>query len=212
MDEAPPRVITVTGTGAASAPADTATVTLGVSLVAASVAQATSNAATLADQIIASLLTSGIESSNIQTADYSVFPEHDHRSGQPVLRGYRVNNTLRVTTGDLDQISDVLEQATQAGGDATTVQGISFGLSDERPVRTEARDAAWHDATASAGQLAALAGLTLGSPISITEGSAGAPSPRRVVRTARLAESSAPPIEGGETAVSISLTVEFEAG
>lgn len=205
------RLISVTGTGVASTPADIASITVGVSLLGPSVVEATDQAARLASDIVAAITAAGIASSDIQTADYSVFAEQDHRSGQPVLRGYRVNNTVRITVRDLALVSDVLQQATSAGGDATTVNGISFTISDDTAVRTTARDAAWANAVAAAAQLASLSGLALGQAVAITEGSqAPAPQGRMLRRAVAMSEAS-PPIEAGETSVSVSLSVDFEA-
>ena len=205
------RLISVTGTGIASAPADVASITVGVSLLGSSVVEATDQAAVLASSIIAAITDAGIPPSDIQTADYSVFAEQDHRSGQPVLRGYRVNNTVRITVRDLANVSHVLQQATNAGGDATTVNGISFTISDDTAVRSSARDAAWANAVAAATQLASLSALTLGQAASISEGSP-APAPQgRMMRRAMVASEAATPIEAGETSVSVTLNVAFEA-
>lgn len=205
------RLISVTGTGTASTPADIASITIGVSLLGPSVVEATDQAAALATNIITAITTAGIASSDIQTADYSVFAEQDHRTGQAVLRGYRINNTVRITVRDLANVSSVLQQATQAGGNATTVNGISFTVSDDSAVKASAREAAWANAVAAASQLASLGGLTLGPAVAIREG-AVAPVPQgRMLRRAAAMSEAVPPIEAGESSVSVTLNVDFEA-
>lgn len=201
-------VITVVGTGTASAPADTASVTIGVTVLGASAAMASAQAATAANQLHAALTGAGIEHSDLTTADYSLFPEHDHRNGQATIRGYRVNNSVVATVRDLGVLPIVLREATEAAGDATTINNISFTISDDTDLQVSARADAWADAVTAAAQLADLAGTSLGPAVSITEGSPGGPVMRTVRRRAMTAEA-APPLEGGDSTVSVSLTVSF---
>lgn len=207
----PTRRITVSGTGTASAAADIATITIGVSLLGAGVVAATDEAAVKANHIIEALAEAGIDSPNIQTADYSVFAEMDHRTGEPVLRGYRVNNTLRITVRDLTRISEVLQKATAAGGDETTINGISFSLSDDTPVRASARDSAWANALTAATQLASLGGCALGPATSIQEGVGHEAPQGRMLRRSLASSAAATPIEAGETSVTVTLNVDFAA-
>ena len=75
---------------------------------------------------------------------------------------------------DIDKTSDVLDGATAAGGDLTQVQGISFTIDKPDALQDQAREAAVNDAKARAQRLADTAGVKLGDPISITEGSVSA--------------------------------------
>jgi len=206
-----PQVVTVVGNATASAPADTASITIGVSVLGATAAAASQDATAAANQLHAALSGAGIATSDLTTADYSLFAEHDHRGGQPVLRGYRVNNSVVVTVRDLDQLPTVLREATEAAGNATTINGISFSISDDTDLRATARAAAWADAVRAATQLAELASTELGPAVSISEGTPTVPVMRPMMRRAVAAEA-APPIEGGDTSVAVSLTVSFALG
>lgn len=204
------RTISVVGTGRVSRPPDVVEISIGISLVRSTVAEATDDAARLASSVIDALRAGGIDSDDLQTADYSVFAEYDHRPQRRVLVGYRVGNTVRALVRDLAALPTVLSQAAGAGGDATTIGGISFSNSDPDELRVEARSLAWADALAVAQQLASLSGLTLGSARSISEvggrGPVPPPSPARMA-TAEAAV----PIESGTVEEAVSLAVEFEA-
>lgn len=203
----PAAAITVTGTGTASRPADVASITIGVSVLGASAALATAQASEAADRLHEALTDAGVDRRDLATRDYSLFPEQDHRSGQAVLRGYRVNNSVVVTVRELANMSGLLQLATEAAGDATTINGISFDLSDDSDLRRTARAAAWDDAVSAAQQLADLASARLGPAVSISEDRVSA-APAVRMRRAMVAESG-PPIEGGDSSVAVSLTVSF---
>lgn len=198
--------ISVTGTGTASGAPDLATISMGVTVLGASVADATAKAGDAAARVIAAIGNAGIDDSDVQTADYSVHPEQDHRQQPPRVVGYRVSNTVSVVVRNLDTLSEVLDSVTAAGGDATTMHGLRFGRADTAQDRETARALAWEDAVAVAGQLAALAGVRLGSPLSIHEGG-GAGAPLRRARS--MSAESGPPIEPGSVSQTVQLAVTF---
>ena len=98
---------------------------------------------------------------------------------QSVITGYEVNNQLVVRLRDLDAVGDVIDEITDAGGDLTRFQGISFSLEDQGPLQDKALTAAIEDAQAKAAHVAKQSGVTLGDLIRISEGSTqpGAPYP-----------------------------------
>jgi uncharacterized protein YggE len=200
--------ITVTGVGRSSAAPDVMTVDIGISVLAATVAEARSLATTKAQSLIATLKDAGLTDEDIQTARYSIHPEYDHIEGQQRLRGYRVSNDLQVMLRDLASAGAILDAATGAGGDEVTINNVSFSIEDQTAVRDQAREAAWSDAVARAEHLARLSGRSLGDVVEIVETTGRPPGPGPVPRMS-LAAADATPIEAGTTSLTVSLEVRF---
>jgi uncharacterized protein YggE len=203
--------ITVTGVGRSSAAPDVMTVDIGISVLAATVAEARSLATTKAQSLIATLKDAGLTDEDIQTARYSIHPEYDHIEGQQRLRGYRVSNDLQVMLRDLASAGAILDAATGAGGDEVTINNVSFSIEDQTAVRDQAREAAWSDAVARAEHLARLSGRSLGDVVEIVETTGRPPGPGPVPRMS-LAAADATPIEAGTTSITVSLEVRFALG
>lgn len=203
--------ITVTGIGHSSVPPDLMTVGLGISVLAATVADARALASSRAMALISSLKDRGVNDDDIQTTHYTIHPEYDHEDGRRNLRGYRVSNEVEVTLRDLDSAGELLDAAAAAGGDETNVNNISFAVEDQGPARDRARELAWGDAVARAEQLARLSGFELGKAMSIVESTNRQPGPMPAPRLALL-EADATPIEAGATAFTVTLEVRFGLG
>lgn len=198
--------IAVSGSGSAAAPPDVVAVSVGVDIVAGSVAEARAKAATDASDIMSTLHSHGVEPGDVVTSSLSIHPDYDHREGRR-LRGYRVTNTIDVTLHDLERVGPLID-AVAAISDSIVVNGVHFSHSDQAALESRAREAAWADARRKADELAALSGSTLGSVAGITEQAhAGSPVPMRAM--AREAAGVATPIVGGELAVSVTIDVQF---
>jgi len=207
-----PTGITVTGEGKVQGAPDVAMIQLGVSTLRPTVAEARQQAATALDAMINTLKSNGVDDDDIQTAQLYISPEYDYRDNEQVLRGFRVNNSLSVKVRDIDTTSKVVDDAVAAGGDDTQLQGISFTIDDPKELQKQAREAAIADARARADTLAQAGSISVGDPITITEGSVYVP-PLPYAAGARAADSAqaAPetPIEPGQLDVVVNVTVTF---
>jgi uncharacterized protein YggE len=199
--------ISVSGTGEITGTPDTISVDLGVSVLGDTVDDATTKAADAANALIDSLKSNGVDAKAITTTNYSIYPEYDHRAEKQVLLGYRVNNTVRAKISDVANSGSVIDEATDAAGDAARVDGIAFSIEDDAEMVEAAREAAWNDAFKKASQLAELSGQKLGPVISISESVSRPPVP--VQFESLQAADGATPIEPGTASVSIGLQVEF---
>jgi uncharacterized protein YggE len=205
--------INVSGQGTVTGKPDTLTVNLGVSVLRPTVDQATRDAATLATAITDALKANGVAEDDIQTSNYSIYPEYDYSGSQQRLTGYRVNNQVNVKIRNLDSAGAVIDAATAAGGDATVVNNVAFSIEDDAELLQMARTAAWQDAEAKARQLAQLAGVTLGSAVSITETITYNTPPIYYQREAAGAmDSVSTPIESGTQDVIVNIQVIFAIG
>ena len=88
-------------------------------------------ASQLATDVIAAVRDQGVAQEDIQTTDYSIYPEYDYSGQRERIVGYRVTNMLQVTVRDIDQSGAVIDAATAAGGDASQVGGVSLVIEDD---------------------------------------------------------------------------------
>ncbi len=205
--------INVSGQGKVTGKPDTLTVSLGVSLLRPTVDAATADAAALATAIINALKGAGVAEDDIQTSNYSIYPEYDYSGTVQRLLGYRVNNQVNVKIRNLETAGATIDAAAAAGGDATVVSSMAFSIEDNSELLQMARTAAWADAEAKAGQLAQLAGLELGSAISITESISYETPPISYERNlSGAADAATTPIESGTQDVIINIQVTFRIG
>ncbi|MBT8193093.1 MAG: SIMPL domain-containing protein [Acidimicrobiia bacterium] len=204
--------ITVSGEGRVAGTPDTLTLTIGINLERDTVSQATEDAARLATDLLDALEAEGIEEADIQTANYSIYPNYDYRDETRRLLGYRVTNEVRVKIRALDRAGEIIDRAGSQGGNEVVVQGLGFSLEDNDLLVVSAREAAWQDARGKAEQLARLAGVTLGAPTSISE-SFSAPVPiQRLAYAEDAAMGVSTPIQAGELDVSVTIQVTFGLG
>ncbi len=192
----------VNGEGKVMATPDIAVLNLGVETQMMTVAEAQSEAAAAMDKIMKVLKGKGIADKDIQTQQYNIYPvrkwiEVPDQGSKEELIGYRVNNTVIAKIRKVEQTGGVIDDVVKAGGDTTRINSISFTVDDPTEIYKEARDKAVTDAMMKAGQIASLAGITLGKPIYISESIAYNPP---IVRNVYEAKAAAAPVP--ETAIS----------
>lgn len=163
--------VSVTGVGEIEAPPDTGFFTIRVNVSATTVAAARDEAATTADALIKSLKANGIADADIKTTGLSIAPRYEYPANkEPIITGYQVTNTVTVKVRKLDAMSKALDDAILAGGDATRLQSIWFGIEDDAELIRQAREAAVKDAREKADQLASASGTKVGRLQQISEG------------------------------------------
>ena len=123
-------LFTISGEGKVTVVPDTGIVTLGVNLTRPTVKAAQSEVNGIIDKVISGLKQLNIDSKDIKTENYSVYPEYDYTSGAPRVTGYRVSADLRITVRELDKLNQVIDSSTSAG--ANTVSGISLTVDEKR--------------------------------------------------------------------------------
>lgn len=206
------RYIAVSGDGEAAGRPDQARISAGVQILGSTVAEASRENQAIVERIMQALRQQGIESKDIQTANYSIWPEqrHDARgSGEVSVIGYNVSNIVNVTVNDIATVSDVLAAVTNAG--ANSIQGVSFGVKDTAALEKRARAAAIADAREQAEALAELASVELGEVLTISLSSGGG-YPVPIMGDARLAMSAdapSPEIAAGQVNVSVQVQVTY---
>lgn len=207
------RSIHVTGSGSVTDEPDIATLYLGVSVEKESVEAAREEAASAMTAVIESLKANDIAENDIQTENFSIYPQYDYTDEGRVLRGYRANNTVSATVRELDTLSDIVDDAIGAGGDIVVVNSIQFMIEDPTPLQAQARVLAVKDAEVKAQTLAEASGVSLGKPLTITETTRTSGPPIAYAEAAEFAADearSSTPIEAGELTVTINVTIVYE--
>jgi uncharacterized protein YggE len=207
--EAPPRTITVSGTGRATVRPDHADLRLGVTTEGPDVRSASAANTAAMRAVIAAIKGQAVADADIQTASLALNPVYDYsREGRPPrLTGYSFSNVVIVTIRELGRIGDIVDAAVEAG--ATTIEGLAFRVSDRTAVETAARTAAIRDAAAKAEALASAAGVAVGAVTSIAETSGAPPMPVFKAEAALLARDVGPPVEVGANELSVSVVVTY---
>ncbi len=170
--------IWVSGTGEMTVTPDIATINVGIESEDASVAAAREEAAEAMQHVMDALLANGVAEKDIQTQYFSInqVTNWDRETGEEIVEGYRVSNTVTVTIRNIDNTGTIIDAAAAAGGNDTRINGVNFSVDDPSAYYDEVRETAVADAKAKAEELASLAGVSLGKVTYISEGSYNPPS------------------------------------
>jgi uncharacterized protein YggE len=157
------RLLRVEGKGEAKAEPDEAWLDLAVETSGSTAKVAGEENARKMERILAALTGAGIPRKEIDTRNYSVYPEYTQPgpSTEAKLRGYRVNNTVSVHVRELPRLGELIDRGLAAG--ANRVDGVRFALSKEEAVHAEALRQAVERARKTAEVLAAALGVRLGA-------------------------------------------------
>ncbi len=200
--------IWVTGEGKVTVVPDVAILSLGVEAQMTTVAEAQAQAAEAMDAVMVALGNYGVASKDIKTQYYSISPVRRWDDGKETLVGYRVANTVTAKIRKIEDAGSIID-AVAAAGDYARINSISFTLDRPEAYYEEAREEAMADAKAKAEQLAALAGVTLGKPAYVSEGTQAPPIyDRAVVYEAERAVAPTS-ISSGETEVQLTVQVAY---
>ena len=200
-----PGRITVTGTGTVNGTPSQLILSMGVQVSAPSVGSALTQANQAVNRVTSALKSHGVPQADIQTSNLNISPNFRGNSQTPV--GYGVTESLNVTLNGLSAAGSRISDAVRAGGNATTVDGISLNLTDTSSLLARARAAAVADARVKATQYARALGQTLGPIVSITDHTSSAAVP--LPEAAAGAERSAVPISPGTQQLSVSVTAVY---
>ena len=164
------QTITVTGSGETLVTADTAVVSLGVSVRKADALKAQSAANEVIARIREALTGAGFNEEDISTGYINLYTVYNYNdlSGEESVSAYNASSTLAVRVTDMARVGEVIDLAFAAG--ANTLDGVSFSVSDDAAARAESLKAAVADAKEKAGILAEAAGLGELEIVGIQEG------------------------------------------
>jgi uncharacterized protein YggE len=196
--------VTVSGNGTANATPDKASFSFGVTTNASTASEALSKNADQMNAIIDKLKSSGVDSSDIQTSQVSLWPQTS--SDGNTITGFQASNTVTVTA-PVAKSGDLVQAAVDAG--ANNVDGQNLSVSDTSVAYAAAMKKAVADAQSKAQAIASASGLTLGGIVHISDDGSSTPGPIPYAMDAAAAK--APPIQAGTQQIDASVTVTYSA-
>jgi uncharacterized protein YggE len=202
-----PAMLSVTGEATVSVPPDLAEIDGGFTSEAKTAREASDASNTAMGKVLLALKAAGIEEKDIQTSRLSLQPQTQNapnRSGPPSIVGYRASNRVTIRLRDVTKVASVIDMLVGAG--ANDIGGINFMVTAASKLLDEAREQAFADARRKAEIYAKAAGVTLGAPLSISEGSASVPMFRSKMPMAPMA---AAPVMQGEETLSVTVNVSW---
>ena len=204
-----PTMLTVTAEGRVTRAPDIAEVSGGVVTSAPTAAAAMAENAIRMTAVVAAVKKAGIADRDIQTSGLNLQAEYRYENNRPpVLSGYQVTNTVNLRLRKIGEAGRLLD--TLVGFGANQISGPNFLVDAADVALDEARVAAVKQARTRAELYAKAAGLRLKRIISISESGTSEPGPRPMLMTRAIKMEAAPPVEPGEVALAVNVTVVFE--
>lgn len=218
----PTNVITVTGTGKATAVPNIADITFTVTETASTVAAAQSAATTKNDAALAAVAKLGVADKDVKTVSYNVSPHYvyptpctggmmcpQYVDGSPKVSGYDVSETIDVKVRDTAKAGDVLQALGTLG--VQNISGPNFVVDNDQKVTDDARAAAIADAKARAQTLANQLGVHLAGIVSYSE-NGNYPMPMYAMgkATGVMDAQIAPSLPTGQNETSINVSITYE--
>lgn len=199
----------VTGEGKVTVTPDIASVTVGIRSQGSTVKIVQDQINNVINKVSNAIKDLGIDAKDIQTTNYSIYPDYDYSGSSQRIKGYSASANLFVKVRDIDKVNAVID-ATTANG-ANEVSGISFEVDDKEKAENEVRSKAVADAKQKAENASKIAGFRLGKIINYSEnfGDFPRPIPLRAQGAAEI-ESVPTQIEHGSTQVSVTVTLSYE--
>jgi uncharacterized protein YggE len=206
--QAVPSAISVSGEATISVAPDQAQIEAGVTSEAKTARGASEANNAAMGQVLLALKAAGIEAKDIQTSRLSLQPESapNRTGGANSIVGYRASNQVTVRLRDVAKVAGTIDMLVGAG--ATDIGGIDFSVSNASKLLDDARAQAIADARRKAEILAKAAGVTLGAPLSISEGDA--PGPIAFRKFAAGMPAPPTPVAQGEETLQVNVSVSWE--
>ncbi len=206
-----PAIISVTGEAHISVPPDLAQIDAGVSSEAKTAREASDANNTAMSKVLLALKAAGIDEKDYQTSRLTLQPQNSvpKPGAPPTITGYHASNRVIIRLRDVTKVANVIDTLVSSG--ANDIGGINFMVSQASKLLDDAREQAVADAHRKAELYAKAAGVTLGHPLSISEG--GTPQPQQMFRfgggTSFANGKVAVPIAQGEETLSVSVSVTW---
>lgn len=212
-DAPPPRSITVSGAGQATARPDRARLSLSVEKLDPDLKKAEAEVNKIVRAYLGEARALGAKDEHLSTSGISINPEYVWSEGsrEPRFTGYRVRRQIDVRVENLDKLGDFILRATAAG--VNQVSPPALESTRQREAERLALARAAEDARDKARVLSETLKVRLGAAHRIVESQLGAPMPvyAKMARgAAAQSEAADMGIAPGELTLHGQVTVEFE--
>lgn len=200
----------VTGEGKVTIKPDVASVSVGIRAQGSTVKAAQDQINNVINKVSEAIKDLGVDKRDIQTINYSIYPDYDYSGSSQRIKGYTASTNLSIKVGDTDKVNSVIDVATSNG--ANEVSGISFEVDDQTKAENEAREKAVVDAKSKAENASKIAGFKLGRIINYSENFEGGLPKPYAVGAVSLESKEAPPtqMEPGSSEITVIVTLSYE--
>lgn len=202
---------TVSGEGKVIVPPDIAVVNVGVQANGPAVKQVQDELNRKINAVSEAVKRVGVKDADIQTSNYSIYPQYDYQTGGQRITGYQASSSLTIKVRDIDRANEVIDGATAAG--ANQVSGISFDVDDKTKSQNDAREEAVAEAKRKASDAARIAGFKLGNIVNYQESFGNEPRPVPMMAKADVSggpESVVKQVEPGSSEILVTVTLSYE--
>ncbi|MGY3236768.1 MULTISPECIES: SIMPL domain-containing protein [unclassified Bradyrhizobium] len=202
-----PSAISVSGEATVSAAPDLAQIDAGVANDAKSAKEASDANNAAMGKVLLALKGAGIPEKDYQTSRLSLQPQYapNRSNGASPVVGFRASNRVTVKIRDVTKAAGIIDILVSAG--ANDIGNISFEVTQASKLLDDAREQAVADARRKAEIYAKATGVTLGAPLSVSEGSAPMPLFKSRVAVAPMAAPAA--VAPGEETLSVTVNVSW---
>ncbi|PAE24265.1 MULTISPECIES: SIMPL domain-containing protein [Bacillaceae] len=203
-----PNTIRVSGEGKIAVQPDQANIKLGVLTEDQELQKAQEQNAAAISNVKKALNAIGITDKQIQTSDFSIFPQYDFVDGKQIFRGYKVEHILDITVNEIENTGLVVDTAVDSG--ANTVRGITFETENRQELYQKALSLAVLDAFRKAETIASSLRVQLiSTPVSVSEGTLGLVQPVSFESSTFVKSAVSTPIQPGTIEIQSLITAEF---
>lgn len=202
-----PSAISVSGEAAVSAAPDLAQIDAGVANDAKTAKEASDANNAAMGKVLLALKGAGIPEKDYQTSRLSLQPQYGQNksTGASPVVGFRASNRVTVKIRDVTKVAGIID--TLVGAGANDIGNISFEVTQASKLLDDAREQAVADARRKAEIYAKATGVTLGAPLSVTEGGGPVPLFKGRMATAPMAAPAA--VAPGEETLSVTVNVSW---
>ena len=162
-----PNTITITADGKATAAPDTAQISVSVVTDGATTDDVQQKNAKTANNVIDYLKSNGVESKDIKTTQYNLYPRYDYYNGKQTLAGFSLTQTMDIKIRDLKKVGEIITGTVARG--ANQISSVNYFIDDPETFKAQARAQAFDKARAKAKEVAKLAGVRLGDIVTFSE-------------------------------------------
>ena len=199
--------ISVSGEAHVSAAPDLVQIDAGVASDAKSAKEASDANNAAMGKVLLALKGAGIAEKDYQTSRLSLQPQYGQNksTGASPVVGFRASNRVTVKIRDVTKVAGIIDTLVSAG--ANDIGNISFEVTQASKLLDDAREQAVADARRKAEIYAKATGVTLGAPLSVSEGGAPVPLFKARMATAPMAAPAA--VAPGEETLSVTVNVSW---
>ena len=211
--DAVPR-IQVVGEGVVAAEPDMAVVRLTVNRKADTAEEALSANNEAMSDVISAMRKQGVDKRDMQTSGFSIQPDYNYprptASGErpaPVLTGYTVRNTIRLTVRELENLGAIMDKSVRLG--INEGGQLEWGHQNSEEYLEKARIKAVKDAKAKAETLADAADVDLGDLLELSEGRPVHSTAKMADASMTMARSESVPVAAGQVSYQVRVNASY---